>query len=196
VPGTIPIASIVADSAQTTGLKWAAASSGALTLIQRTSFSNVAGTSTTFDNVFTSTYKTYFVNIETVYGGTGADDLQLQLLFGGGSTQTSNYYTANFYANYTASSMSFMGENNSSQIPLTSHVGDSADGTAGQLYFNLVGNSSQRALINGNFMNSNAISQQTMAAVAYQARTYTGFLLKSASSNITGTVAVYGLATA
>jgi len=173
---------------------WATASSGALTLIQRSSFSNVAGTTTTFDGVFTSTYKTYFVNIETVYGGTGADDLQLQLIYSG-TTQAANYYTANFYANYSASAMSFMGENNTSQIPLTSHVGDSADGTAGQLYFNLVGNSSQRALINGNFMNSNAISQQTMAAVAYQARTYTGFLLKSASSNITGTVAVYGLAT-
>jgi len=39
------------DSTTATGLKWAAASSGALTLISRSSYSNVA--TVAFDNVFT-----------------------------------------------------------------------------------------------------------------------------------------------
>ena len=62
---------LTADSSAATGLKWATPAAG-MTLISRTSFSNVA--SQTFDNVFSSTYSTYFVNIERIYAATVSDD--------------------------------------------------------------------------------------------------------------------------
>jgi hypothetical protein len=51
----------VADSTASTGLKWAR---GGLTLIKRASTSGAVNTGTTFDGVFTSTYKVYLIFIE------------------------------------------------------------------------------------------------------------------------------------
>jgi hypothetical protein len=61
---------LVADSSTATGLKWAAASSGALTLVSTTTFSAVSSQS--FNNVFSSTYTNYKVmmNFHTSAGGT------------------------------------------------------------------------------------------------------------------------------
>ena len=50
---------------------WATPSSGALTLIKRASTSGAVNTGTTFDGVFTSTYKTYLINIEGWSAATG-----------------------------------------------------------------------------------------------------------------------------
>ena len=78
----------VADSAQSTGLKWQAASSGALTKIVGTTYSNVANL--TVDDCFTATYKKY-VAIFTNFCGNFADDLHLQLRYAGPTTQTTDY---------------------------------------------------------------------------------------------------------
>ena len=72
VPGTIPIASIVADSAQATGLKWQAPSSGALTKIVSGSVGEPYTQSTSalnIDNCFSSTYNKYIIYLEM--GGSG-----------------------------------------------------------------------------------------------------------------------------
>jgi hypothetical protein len=50
---------LTADSAEATGLKWAAPSSGALTLITTTTFS--ASSSVSFNSVFSATYDRYLV---------------------------------------------------------------------------------------------------------------------------------------
>ena len=173
---------------------WAApAGGGGMTFIQRSTFSNVANTGTTFDNVFTSSYETYFINIENIFSASAGDDLQMQLRYAGPTTQTSGYYMANFYANYVASAMSFAGSNNASQFTLSDNSGDTSDRIAAQLYVNQVGNTSERAFVNGLLFNSNKIAQEVLGGNAYTAQTYTGFLLKSSSANISGTITIFGV---
>ena len=64
MPGTIPIASIVADSAETTGLKWQApASGGGMTLLSTTSLSS--GASITVSSI-NQTYQSLYVFVSEV----------------------------------------------------------------------------------------------------------------------------------
>jgi len=170
---------------------WAApAGGGGMTLISRTSFSNVS--SQAFDGVFTSTYDTYFVNIDEIYAATASDDLLWQFRYAGPTTQAANYYAANFGYNYS-NSVSTSGVNNANEIILSTHTGGSGDPGSGQFYVNSVGNSSQYPIVSGLFFNNSALVQSVIGGEAFVARTYTGFILKSASTNITGTVSIFGV---
>jgi len=82
---------LTADSAQATGLKWAAASSGALTFITSSTFS---GSSTVnIDNCFSSTYENYVILVNLTNGNSSAGnvDITVQLRSGGSNNTTSNY---------------------------------------------------------------------------------------------------------
>jgi hypothetical protein len=72
----------------------ATAASG-LTLVQRTSFSAVTTTTTSFDNVFSSTYKAYKIVFET-YNGTATTVLNFQFRVGS-TTQASTVWRGNYY---------------------------------------------------------------------------------------------------
>jgi hypothetical protein len=172
---------LTADSGEATGLKWVAASSGAMTLVKRASFSGVATTTTTFDGVFTATYNAYLVIIETMDAVTGADNLELQLR-NGGVTKTNNYYDASLsYASgaTTASSMTVGGVFTLSLDAIIS----------GHLFFGYGG-----ANIRG--MTTNMYGKFGIVQGFVDSYGADGFLLKSSSSNVSGTVAVYGLAIA
>jgi hypothetical protein len=184
---------LVADSSTSTGLKWAAASSGALTLISRSSYSNVA--TVAFDNVFTSTYKTYLVYIENHYAATGTDDMQFQMRYAGPTTQASAYYGASLFCNYNQTAATGVSNNNATQMTMANESGVSTSPNNAQIVFNGVGTSSERALFTG-MCNIGGVGGgiSSFGGLNDTARTYTGFLLKSSSSNITGTVAIYGLA--
>ena len=185
---------LTADSAEATGLKWAAASSGALTLIARTSFSGV--TSQAFDSVFSSTYKTYMVIIEAINGTSDGQDLQLQMRQGT-TTITSGYYAASF-SSHLGGSTQAISNNNDSIITMTPGSGSSGSPVAATLYFNNVGNGTAQANVRGTAMNSSGITQTAFGGVSSNtSATYTGFLLKNEAGNsLVGTVAIYGLATA
>ena len=196
MPGTIPIASIVADSATATGLKWAAPTGGGsgLTLIQRSTFSNVANTGTTFDGVFTSTYKTYQVFIEKLNAQTNDHDSILELLYSG-TVQSSGYYGAAGGGRYDNTTFTNITNNNASQFTFDTHIGGSSNPSSAVLWFTKVGNASENASWHGVGLSpDDPVARVIAGNVQPTPQTYTGFRLRSSSSNITGTVSVYGLA--
>jgi hypothetical protein len=185
---------LTADSAEATGLKWAAASAGAVTLIARTAFSGVA--SQAFDSVFTSTYKSYMILVEKIYSGAPGDDLQMQFRVGG-TTLTSNYYAASSSTNY-AGSTQIISNSNDSFMSLAPTIGSSTGPQTCTIWVNCVGNTNEKPTVRGNAYGINGDQQSVFGGShGSSSNTVTGFLLKSESgSNITGTVAIYGLATA
>lgn len=173
-----------------TAPEWANASSGALTLIKRAAFTGVATTGTTFDDVFTSTYKNYLAVFEYVQAATYTDDLQVQLRYAGPTTQAATYYGSTVYATQ-AGGPSNLASNNTAQYTLANN-----STVIGNLFFGRVGNTSETAAMYGSGTDNAGYGPLLWGCTQDTARIYTGFLVKSASSNVTGTIAVYGLATA
>lgn len=184
---------LVADSSTATGLKWAAASSGALTLVKRATFTNVANTGTTFDNVFTSTYPSYLVVIEQIYAVTSTDDLWLNLRYGG-TTQAGTSYAG---AITMASDSGVTGNTFTAaqaKMTLSNQCGGVTDYVSMRLNFNGVGNTSEWAGFHGTGIQTGGTTTMLIGGAVLTARTYDGFILQSQSSNITGTISIYGLA--
>jgi len=179
---------LTADSTVSAGVKWAAAAGGSgLTFISRTTFS--ASAQVNIDSVFTTTYSTYLVIIESMTAGTGADDAQL--LFRKASiSSTSGIYGVSVGAAYNTTPAN-VGTTNGAQWTMNEYC----DGFNATLYFNNVGTgSSVPARVNGTFEAASTGSGGTLAAVIADNQNWNGFALKSASSTITGAVTVYGLA--
>jgi hypothetical protein len=171
---------VLAVNSGATAPEWKTVGASGMTLVKRSTFSNVATTTTTFDGVFTSTYGSYLVIIENFEAATMADDAQLQLR-AGGVTKANNYYNGSFING--SGSVSFTALNNSS----TSLFQLSTDGYVfGNLFF-------QSSNIHGQISSQlNSVFSTINGFVDSYGPD--GFLLKSSSSNISGTVAVYGLA--
>ena len=183
-----------ADSTASTGLKWAAASSGALTLIKRATTTGAVNTGTTFDSVFTSTYKTYLINIEGWSAATGSDTPKIQLRVGGSTTASSYYGVAQNIDR--SGSIAYNSTVNQASLQMgAAGTLDSAGPAQYAIYANRVGNSAQKASLY--FTGVGASNQCFINGTLFidSAQTYDGFILSSAS-NITVTVAIYGLATA
>jgi hypothetical protein len=169
-----------------------AASTSGMTLIVRTPFSGVA--SQAFDNVFTSTYYNYLVVIDDIFAATGGDDLHLQLRYAGPTTQTASYYGSSFAVPFSGAT-AITASNNASQMTISAITGTSGTPASGHFFVNNVGNSSLIPNFRGQYTDSDA-NQISFGGNINVARTYTGFLLKSSSTNITGSVSIYGLAKA
>jgi hypothetical protein len=176
----------VADSTASTGLKW---SNGGMTRIASGTFSNVA--SVAIDSVFSSTYINYVAVIK-IYAVSGGDDTQLQMRYAGPTTQTTTYYGAQFNYGRT-NTLSTAGFANAAQATIVENSGTSGGPSAATINFSQVGTSSQEPLLYGNALDNGLQGVANFSMMNTTARLYTGFLLKSASTNITGTYAVYGL---
>lgn len=179
------------------GSAWVAvAATGGFNLINRTSFSNVASTTTSFDNVFSSTYETYMIVVEGIYSAV-SDDMQIQMRYAGPTTQVTNYYGMSYGAAFNAAALTFKGQSNTSQLTLWDSLGAVNYGSQGVITITQVGNGARRPYISGYAMNGdNNYGPSNFGGFLDASQTFTGFLLKSSSSNITGSVAVYGLAKA
>lgn len=181
---------LTADSTAATGLKWATASGG-LTLIARTSFSAVA--SQTFDSVFTSTYKSYLVVIESL-GTVSQNALQMQMRYSG-TTQSGNYYGNSIYSRTNTTTVTNNPSANTAEFTLLLSSGSLSVPGTGYFYISSVGTSSLPADFNGAYNDPQGGYGGFFNGNSNASRTYTGFLLKCAS-NMTGTVSIYGLAAA
>jgi hypothetical protein len=166
------------------------AGASGLTLIARTEFSSVA--SQAFDNVFTSTYRSYVVVVEKLFSATATDDALIQMRYAGPTTETSAYYQKAAKWNGSWAGLS---SGAGASFSISDACGTNADYLSAQVYFNGVGTTSEQA--NMNFTAIDSYSGQNPvigAGVLATNRVWTGFLIKSSSTNITGRVAIYGLA--
>lgn len=170
---------------------WANPVSG-LTLVRRSSFSSVANTGTTFDGVFTSTYKSYLVVVEQLYAASSGDTLQMQMRIAGTTRATSYYATNLLYASNATTATSIGGTAATEFRICTSSVPTKP--LSGQWFFHHVGQGAERPDWTGNIINANNPDFIVSMGIVDAAIATDGFLLKSSSSAITGTLAIYGLA--
>jgi hypothetical protein len=184
---------LTADSTAATGLAWTTPGGGSgLVLIRRSSFSNVANTGTTFDTVFSATYKNYLVVIENISAATVANDLHAQFR-NGSTTLASDYYGAQFGVDYNSTSLTTNNTNNLAHMLLTAEM---SPGTSLTFYASGVGGTTTTASVQGT-----GIDRAKPTAINYAIGYFgasvnvDGLIFKSSSSNITGTIAIYGLAT-
>jgi len=185
---------LTADSAEATGLKWAAASSGALTKITSADFS--AQSSVTIDDVFTASYKRYQIII-CATGSVGDATLQLQMRYAGPTTETgSNYFGPLLTCARTGVTWVQSGFVSTTSMNI---IGSATTTTGLQtttcgitMYATQVGNTSESP----RFWWSGSTGADLVVIGSGRtttARTYTGFLIKPDSGTITGSYQVYGL---
>ena len=185
---------LTADSAEATGLKFAAPASG-LTFISRTVFTDQS--SQAFDGVFTNSYENYIVIIDNFYATTSENSMQLQMRYSG-TTETGNVYEGNTLTTTrgdTTTTNTAMNDTNPFTIAIDS--GNSNQKTFVTMNFSSVGNTSENPKFWGTgHAGANLYGLVTFGGAVFENRTYTGFLLKSSSSNIFGEVTIYGMAKA
>jgi hypothetical protein len=180
---------LTADSTASTGIKWATAASGALTKIQTSTLSAVANTSTTFDGVFTSTYKKYIVVFDGMYAS-GATPLLWQFRISG-TTRSAGYYGAYNVVPYNGS-ITTTGTNNGASCAILNL--QNSTGLSGiTLNVRGVGSSSLQGQIYGVGVDQPNLGPVWQSYENNTAAVNTGFILSVASGTLTGTVTVYGL---
>ena len=169
---------------------WAAASSGALSLISATTFS--ASSAHNVNDVFSSTYDNYLIvlNLDSV----SADDYLNLRVRVSGSDLTSGNYNWSFMANGSGGSAFDGGASGSATSYRISYM--AAAGTGGSMIININNPylSKQTNLNVSSVSNFSATSTYQLKSGGSVGNTtsYTGFTIFPASGNITGKVAVYG----
>ena len=177
-----------------TAPEWGTPSAGGMSFISRTTFSNVA--SKTIDSLFSSSYYNYVVVIENISAATAADDLHMQLRYST-TTVTADYNGNTMTTDRASSSVVNNYQTNTSQFTLGVVSGNSSYVSSYVINFNNVGNGAAIPVWHGTG-NSGAGDYGAVwfGGDVHVSANFTGILLKSSSSNITGAVSVYGLAKA
>lgn len=176
-------ASIFFDLVQASG------STPALTKVQTSTLSAVANTGTTFDGVFTSTYKKYIVVFDGMYAS-GATALLWQFRISG-TTRASGYYGAYNVVPYNGS-ITTTGTNNGTSCAILNL--QNSTGLSGiTLNVRGVGSSSLQGQIYGVGVDQPNLGPVWESYENNTAAVNTGFILSVASGTLTGTVTVYGL---
>jgi hypothetical protein len=173
-----------------TAPEWAAPSAGSFTKITSATFTSVA--SVDVDGCFTSTYKRYLIQVKS-FAGTTADDFQIQWRESGVTKATG--YAGSGYGIDRSNTTESYGYLSATQMTLstTCGVSNSAAGSYSFYVDNVGTGGSLVARMWGNGFQSDNAQQSLWFGGGGVAVTATGFRLKSASSNITGEYAVYGL---
>jgi hypothetical protein len=179
---------LVADSGETTGLKWNNPGTvGGLVHINTTSFSAVASQS--INDVFSATYDNYLINLHGINASMAIGLLNLRLRVSGADNSTSVYGSVDtFFGSGTGSTNTITGTSfpiasigSEARSPLMLEIGNPfiAENTtyASRSYAVRIGIDTYQNIFSGAFRNTTS---------------FTGFTIFPASGTITGTVRVYG----
>tara|TARA_R110000868_G_scaffold4129_2_gene25088 strand:+ start:34 stop:936 length:903 start_codon:yes stop_codon:yes gene_type:complete len=184
---------LTADSAEATGLKWAASSSGLTLVAAPTSFSAVSAVSV--DNVFSASYDYYKVLIQLTANSVTGAYLNWRARVGGSDNTTAGNYQWGSYGTVNTGGGASGGE------------GSGASATSARLVYM---DASGFSYVDSTFYNPYSASIETgytslsdneggNSMRIYQASgnmavstSYTGFTLLPTSGTITGKVSVYG----
>lgn len=176
---------LVADSAEATGLKWATPSSGSFTFIAAETFSAVSSVS--FNNVFTSTYRNYLVLIDWV--GTANNSTKIRLRASGSDNTTSNYCTQRFIATNTSTG-AYRVTGTAWEI-----MDQTAQANGGYMYFFNPQTSNKTAGVFSGYSNGESAVDYMPGSNIFNATTsFDGFTFYPSSGTATGAIRVYGLA--
>lgn len=182
---------LTADSTASTGIKWATPSSGAMTLISSTSFTSQA--TQAFDGVFSSSYKSYIVYLQTVYGSVANNSVRMQMRVAGPTTITAGYHNG-FISGQPNGSSFIVGNSNASYAQVSADYGTTAAlSVSGQ--FTFLGCSGTSSIPSVLYQTTNGYSVLSVNGgfVIGGTDTYTGFILSGSAGNITGTVHIFGV---
>jgi hypothetical protein len=185
---------VLAVNSGATAPEWVTPAGGAsgLTLISRSSFSNVAGQN--FDDVFSATYNAYKIIIEVIYAATDTDTLRLQVRTSG-TTQTSGYYGSTAMVSTAATTFgSSATSSNAASLQINNgNIGNNTSGASYGASFDWVrvGSTNYNKLFGVGFNTENS-NTLWFAGFRFASENVTGFRLFASTSNVTGTVAVYG----
>ena len=173
---------LTADSSTATGLKWAAASAGALTLIATTNASAASGT-VTFTSCFSSTYRNYLVNIDgALSASSGFIQIQMRA---GGTTQTTNYYGGRYQIGTTGTAYS-VGQANASSWEI-------CDGSSNKFTIsaNIMNPQVGKVQMNTRYFTRNGDTGGIQHGFIDTTTSYDSMVV-AFSGNYTGTISVYG----
>jgi hypothetical protein len=176
-----------ADSAETTGLKWATPAGGGMVKISRQSVTTAS--SVDFDGVFTSTYNSYVVIVEQLIGSTTLT-LQCQLKY-----STSTAITTGYYGNSVKETTSTTYSNAAAfELGASAISGNAGEFSSFYVLLSPMTNGTGRGNISG-FGNAGAnnrnISFGGVSADANQ--NYTGFKMLPSTGTFTGIFTLFGL---
>jgi hypothetical protein len=184
---------LVADSGEATGLKWAAPSSGALVKINTYTFSGSSGQS--MNDIFSATYRNYV--IKATFDSTSVQtEIRARLRVGGSDNTSNNYRAQAFGLNSGMSSTALTGD---------------GSGTIGYWAFNFLETTANDATSHMEIFNPFATAYTTFwnNAVRYRGSdstnpyyagtstvttSYTGLTIYPATGTMTGKIEVYGYA--
>jgi hypothetical protein len=182
-------ASIVADSGETTGLRWAApAGGGDFVLIQApTTFSGVSSQS--INSVFTSTYTNYKIVIVLTSSSDPGERVLLRMRASGSDT-SANYSHQSIYATNTTIGAT----RNGGGTTYFFAGGETGDSNPIELsIFNPQVAAKTQFLANG-WSNSASTALQISGGTQTDSTSFDGFTLIPAAGTFGGTVTIYGLA--
>jgi len=175
---------LTADSAETTGLKWATPTSASgLTLIK----SQAVGTtvsSVTVTDAFSSTYDNYLI---TLNGGVGSTDFNIRLTLG---STTAGYYSVGYYMFYNSAAITGIKDENIAFT--TCGIGSTISLMAQSILQNP--NLAKRTIFQNNSVPASpSLNTLNFNGFLDNATQYTAFTLTASTGTMTGgTVRVYG----
>jgi hypothetical protein len=170
---------------------WAtSADTNGLVFIKSQTFSNVANVD--IDSAFTTTYTNYMVIFQNMLAATTTDDLQIQWRYST-TTQTTGYYATR---NTQGSAAVIANDSNAAQLTIASNTGGSQVGFYEMKMMGMGVAATNYPFVTGSGYALNDTQGTFFAGSCNAQQQWTGFRIKSSSTNITGKVLVYGMVNA